>query len=187
MKSVKYIAGLLLFISVYGWLPPLSLAEEAEKGFYKDATRSVGLVDNSTDARVLYGDLCVDSEGKPAVFFTKKNAEKKYKRLREITEKDLGEVPSFTRIDSDVFRGNFVGWTEQKWTPYSVDLKFNDGTCIAFRATGLGIAFTQWIAAEKVPRAMYWANPKYKLQLPIGVGRVEGPRDVSHGGNPPWE
>lgn len=187
MNSVKYIAGLLLFISVFGWLPPLALAEETENGFYKEATRSVGLVNNSTDARVLYGDLCVDSEGKPAVFFTKKNAEKKSKRLREITEKDLGDVPCFSHIDTDVWRGTFVGWTEQKWTPYSVDLEFKDGSCIAFRATGLGITFTQWIEAEKVPKTMYWANPRYELELPIEFGRVEGPRDVSHGGNPPWE
>jgi hypothetical protein len=37
----------------------------------------------------------------------------------------------------------------------------------------------------RLPKAMYWANPKYKLQLPIEAGLVEGPRDVSHGGKPP--
>lgn len=167
-------------------LPTAVAKTEAKRSFYSDVVATYALTDNSADARILYATLCVDSEGKPAVYFTKKDRAKKTKRLMDISKTDVQGVPCFTRLKSHLYQGNFVGWIGQ-WTPYTIDLKFSHNTCIAFRVKGSSISFTQWIPSVNLPAEMFLKITGYKLQLPVEIGRVEGPRDISHGDKREWD
>lgn len=156
---------------------PQNSIQEEKHDEYSDFSFASILVNEPAKSNRNNAFLAIDKNGRPALYPALRS-----QRCAELSQHTLTDVLAHwcpTDASGDVYSFTFYRWFDANWNAIKVEMRFKDNYCSHFRVESADSAVKTWLPTNAIPSEVDKPNPGPKLKLPIFVGLVEGPRDMS--------